>query len=193
MWREDSARHREDARNCSCNQARPVGGTNQPEASRRRAGKMVFVKMSKTTTVVSLATLAGVLLGAAAGYLAPEVMMSLAVVGQLFVSALKVVILPLIVVSVVLGVASLGNLKKSGRYKDDGVRLYVKAFNGKIIPIFLTVMSTVLGLVPFLAGGDDSTFWFSLAVGTMGGLVFSILAMIIFLPAFMKLNNRITE
>ena len=34
----------------------------------------------------------------------------------------------------------------------------------------LTVMSTVLGLVPFLTGGEDSAFWFSLAVGTMGGL-----------------------
>ncbi|MCK5822156.1 MAG: efflux RND transporter permease subunit [Bacteroidales bacterium] len=81
------------------------------------------------------------------------------------------------------------NLKKAGRYKNDGIRLYVKAFNGKIIPIFLTVMSTVLGLVPFLAGGNDSTFWFSLAVGTMGGLLFSIFAMIIFLPAFMKLKQ----
>lgn len=80
------------------------------------------------------------------------------------------------------------NLKKSGRYKNDGIRLYVKAFNGKIVPIFLTVMSTVLGLVPFLVGGDDTEFWFSLAVGTMGGLIFSIFALIIFLPAFMKLT-----
>ncbi|MCD6347437.1 MAG: efflux RND transporter permease subunit, partial [Bacteroidales bacterium] len=80
------------------------------------------------------------------------------------------------------------NLEKAGRYKKDHIRLYLKAFNGKIIPIFLTVMSTVLGLVPFLSGGEDNTFWFSLAVGTMGGLLFSILALIIFLPAFMKLK-----
>ena len=81
------------------------------------------------------------------------------------------------------------NLTKAGRYKDNEIRKYLKAFNGKIIPIFLTVMSTVLGLVPFLAGGEDTTFWFSLAVGTMGGLIFSIFALIIFLPAFMKLNS----
>ncbi len=94
----------------------------------------------------------------------------------------------------------LNNLKKRGKYNKDGVRQYVKAFNGKIIPIFLTVMSTVLGLVPFLAGGSETAFWFPLAVGTIGGLIFSIFALIIFLPAFMKLktitkqpNNRITD
>lgn len=81
------------------------------------------------------------------------------------------------------------NLKKAGRFKNDGIRLYVKAFNGKIVPIFLTVMSTVLGLIPFLFGGKDTEFWFSLAVGTMGGLIFSIFTIIIFLPAFMKLNK----
>lgn len=82
------------------------------------------------------------------------------------------------------------NLQKARRYKNDEVRMYLKAYHGKIIPIFLTVMSTVLGLVPFLSGGDDSTFWFSLAVGTMGGLSFSVLALIVFLPAFMKLKTR---
>jgi len=81
------------------------------------------------------------------------------------------------------------NLRKTGRYKNNGIRLYLKAFNGKIIPIMLTVMSTVLGLVPFLTGGEDSAFWFSLAVGTMGGLIFSVFALFIFLPAFMKLHK----
>ena len=81
------------------------------------------------------------------------------------------------------------NLKKAGRYKKDHVKLFLKAFNGKIVPIFLTVMSTVLGLVPFLTGGEDNAFWFSLAVGTMGGLIFSFFALIIFLPAFMKLKT----
>jgi len=82
------------------------------------------------------------------------------------------------------------NLRKAGRFKDNEIRQYLKAFNGKIIPIFLTVMSTVLGLVPFLLGGENQDFWFSLAVGTMGGLIFSIFALMLFLPAFMKLTCR---
>ena len=83
------------------------------------------------------------------------------------------------------------NLTQAGRYKNNEIKRYLKAYNGKIVPIFLTVMSTVLGLMPFLAGGDDNTFWFSLAVGTMGGLIFSILALIIFLPAFMRLKKHL--
>jgi multidrug efflux pump subunit AcrB len=69
-------------------------------------------------------------------------------------------------------------------------RLYLKAFNGKIVPITLTVLSTVLGLVPFIAEGQDEVFWFALAAGTMGGLIFSVLAIMIFLPAFLPLKKR---
>ena len=70
------------------------------------------------------------------------------------------------------------------------VRVFLKAYNGKIIPIFLTVLSTVFGLIPFIAGGEDEAFWFSLAAGTMGGLIFSIAAIFVFLPAFLSLKPK---
>ncbi len=66
---------------------------------------------------------------------------------------------------------------------------YLKAFNHKIIPILLTVLSTILGMVPFLLGGQDDGFWFSLASGAIGGLVFSVLAIAMFLPLFMRTVN----
>lgn len=63
------------------------------------------------------------------------------------------------------------------------VRLYVKAYNHKIIAVLLTVLSTVLGLVPFLIDGPQAeAFWFSFAIGTMGGLLFSIIALVFFMP-----------
>lgn len=62
------------------------------------------------------------------------------------------------------------------------VRLYVKALNHKIVPILLTIFSTGLGLVPFLTIGDQDVFWFALAAGVIGGLVFSILVITIFCP-----------
>lgn len=71
--------------------------------------------------------------------------------------------------------------------------LYLKAFQGKIIPIFLTVMSTVLGLVPFVTAGQSEVFWFALAVGTMGGLIFSVFALLVFLPAFLGLPFSIPK
>lgn len=73
------------------------------------------------------------------------------------------------------------------------LRAYLKAYNNKLIPILLTLLSTVLGLVPFLSGGKQEAFWFSLAAGTIGGLIFSIVAIVIVLPVFVKgvKTNRI--
>ncbi|MBN2166681.1 MAG: efflux RND transporter permease subunit [Marinilabiliaceae bacterium] len=66
------------------------------------------------------------------------------------------------------------------------IRAYLKAFNNKITPVILTLLSTVLGLVPFLSGGKREAFWFSMAAGTIGGLIFSLLAIIIILPMFVR-------
>lgn len=61
------------------------------------------------------------------------------------------------------------------------LRAYTKAWNVKIIPIFLTVMSTILGFIPFMIG-DKTPFWFPLAAGTIGGLVMSVIGIFIYLP-----------
>ena len=42
----------------------------------------------------------------------------------------------------------------------------------EIIPILLTVISTILGFIPFLIGSNVADFWISLAIGTMSGLIF---------------------
>jgi multidrug efflux pump subunit AcrB len=63
---------------------------------------------------------------------------------------------------------------------------YVKAFNGKIIPIILTKLSTIIGLIPFLLTGKDERFWFALAAGTIGGLVFSFIGLVVYQPIMLK-------
>jgi len=79
----------------------------------------------------------------------------------------------------------LNNIRK--RYPNlSAIKSYLKAFNNKIVPIILTILSTVLGLVPFLSGGKKEAFWFSLAAGTIGGLIFSLLAIVMILPLFVK-------
>jgi multidrug efflux pump subunit AcrB len=69
------------------------------------------------------------------------------------------------------------------------IRLYFKAFNYKIIPILLTVVSTVLGFVPFLIG-EKQPFWFALAAGTIGGLLFSLLGIVFYLPLFLGIKKQ---
>ena len=81
-------------------------------------------------------------------------------------------------------IAEFNNLQK--RYsRRNTFALYVKAFNHKIIPILLTVISTIVGLIPFLLYGQNEVFWFALGVGTIGGLLFSLIGIIIYLPLFL--------
>jgi multidrug efflux pump subunit AcrB len=69
--------------------------------------------------------------------------------------------------------------------------LYIKAFNHKIVPVLLTVVSTSLGLIPFLVYGQQEVFWFSLAVGSIGGLLFSMFVVFLFTPIFfLKKKNK---
>ena len=49
-------------------------------------------------------------------------------------------------------------------------KAYLKAWNAKITPIFLTVVSTILGFIPFMLGPDKEAFWFPLAPAPSAGL-----------------------
>ncbi|MDR3252461.1 MAG: efflux RND transporter permease subunit, partial [Tannerella sp.] len=62
------------------------------------------------------------------------------------------------------------------------VKAYIKAWNIKIVPIFLTIISTMLGFIPFMVGLSKESFWFPLAAGTIGGLVMSLAGIFFFLP-----------
>lgn len=64
-----------------------------------------------------------------------------------------------------------------------------EAWNTKVIPIFLTVVSTILGFIPFMVGAEKEGFWFPLAAGTIGGLVMSVIGVFIFLPV-LTLNKK---
>jgi multidrug efflux pump subunit AcrB len=63
-------------------------------------------------------------------------------------------------------------------------RVYMQALHGKITPVMLTILSTILGLIPFVVGEHREPFWFALAAGTMGGLLFSLVGILFYLPMF---------
>lgn len=71
-----------------------------------------------------------------------------------------------------------------------GLKTYIKAYNRKIIPTMLTILSTVLGLIPFLFDGRQSQFWFSFAVGVMSGMMFSVIAIVMVMPVFFPMEER---
>ena len=75
------------------------------------------------------------------------------------------------------------------------LRAYLKAWNSKIVPIFLTVVSTILGFIRFMVGFHKEAFWFPLAAGTIGGLIMSVVGIFVFLPLLVvkkekKINNN---
>ena len=80
------------------------------------------------------------------------------------------------------------NFRKS-LFTRNPLELYLKAFHYKILPVLLTVFSTILGLIPFLIGSREP-FWFAFAAGTIGGLVFSLLGLLVFFPVFLKMKTK---
>lgn len=77
-------------------------------------------------------------------------------------------------------------LRRKGRPK--GILTYIRSLNGKIIPILMTFLSTALGFLPFMFAQENDTFWVSLAAGTISGLFFSLVGILIYLP--LLVNGR---
>ncbi|EOZ97215.1 putative ABC transport system, membrane protein [Indibacter alkaliphilus LW1] len=80
------------------------------------------------------------------------------------------------------------NNKKIGVYN----RRVVKAVGGKAVPILFTILSTCFGLIPFIMEGQNEIFWFSLAIGTIGGLVFSVVGVFLALPVFLWRKDEVS-
>jgi len=71
-------------------------------------------------------------------------------------------------------------------------RTVLKTVIYKLKPILLTILSTCLGLLPFLIGGQTEVFWFALAVGTIGGLLVSTLYTTFILPVFITQQKQLS-
>ena len=68
--------------------------------------------------------------------------------------------------------------------------LYVAAFRHKIMPINYTIISTVLGLIPFILINKEQVFWYTFAIGTIAGCLFSLVGVFVFLPAFLRISPK---
>jgi multidrug efflux pump subunit AcrB len=71
------------------------------------------------------------------------------------------------------------------REGDDTNRTLMRVCTNRARTIWLTTVSAICSLLPFIYEGQQEIFWFSLAIGVMGGLVFSMYAVFIVLPVLM--------
>lgn len=51
--------------------------------------------------------------------------------------------------------------------------------------VFLTTVAAICGLLPIILADGNESFWFSLATGTVGGLVFSLISTFLVLPVLL--------
>ncbi len=79
----------------------------------------------------------------------------------------------------------LNDYKLMQKITSNHITRYLFAFKNKIFPILLTVISTILGFIPFIINGQNEIFWFALATGTIGGLIFSMLGIVFYLPVLL--------
>ncbi|MDF2191991.1 efflux RND transporter permease subunit [Paraflavitalea sp. CAU 1676] len=76
------------------------------------------------------------------------------------------------------------NLKKKEPVENRNSTLK-KAIAYRAKTILLTTISTCCGLIPFVLEGQQEVFWFSLAVGTLGGLATALFAIFFLLPVLL--------
>ncbi|RKX22932.1 MAG: hypothetical protein DRP35_00695 [Candidatus Zixiibacteriota bacterium] len=73
-------------------------------------------KMSnKTIYWILFGSIFGTILGIAFGYYLPDLMLSFSFIGSIFLNGLKVIIIPLIITSIVVGITSMGDISKLSR------------------------------------------------------------------------------
>ena len=54
----------------------------------------------------------------------------------------------------------------------------------RIVSILLSIVSTILGFIPFLSQVEKESCWYPLSVGVVGGLIFSLIGIVFYLPIF---------
>lgn len=74
---------------------------------------------------------------------------------------------------------------------DTAFDLYIMSFKYKIKAILLTVVSTIVGFLPMILSISKESFWFALALGTIGGLLMSLFVLVFILPCLvLKKDNH---
>ena len=69
----------------------------------------------------------------------------------------------------------------------DRVGLIAEAASERLRPILMTALVTIAGFVPFVINADIYSFWYSFALGIIGGITVSSLMILLFTPVFYDL------
>ncbi len=85
----------------------------------------------KTGNYILIGMVLGAIIGTLGGYFFGDIFIEIKFLGTIFLNALKMVVIPLIVASIIVGVSSLGDIRKLGRTSAKTL----KRLNGCIIDL----------------------------------------------------------
>jgi hypothetical protein len=80
------------------------------------------------------------------------------------------------------------NFLKEGEMS--AIKALALAFHEKLVPIILTIASTIAGLTPFLFLRLSDPFWYALSLGAIGGLCSSLVAVFLILPVMLQRSKH---
>jgi multidrug efflux pump subunit AcrB len=79
--------------------------------------------------------------------------------------------------------------RRGGNKNGNKNRTMINAVFVRNRTILLIMLATCCGLIPYLLDGTREVFWFSFAIGTIGGLLFSLVSLFFFLPVLLWTKN----
>ncbi|MCK4373185.1 MAG: cation:dicarboxylase symporter family transporter, partial [candidate division Zixibacteria bacterium] len=91
----------------------------------------------RTSNIILIGMIAGAVLGVMGGLWLGDFMISIKFLGTIFLNALKMVVVPLIVASIIVGVTSLGDIRKLGRTAGKTLAYYM----------FTTSFAVLIGII----------------------------------------------
>lgn len=113
--------------------------------------------MGKHGNLILLGMVAGTIIGAVGGYFLGDFFIGISVIGTVFLNALKMVIVPLIVASMIVGVTSLGDVRKLGRTTGKTLLFYLATtgFSVFVGLVLVNIISPGAGVEKFGAYVPD--------------------------------------
>jgi len=93
----------------------------------------------KTFTIIILLIIISAIIGGSLGYYFPNFILSISFIGQLFFNALKIIIIPLVIATVIVGLATIRNVKKINRTATKTLLYYLSTTFLAIVVAFILV------------------------------------------------------
>ncbi len=81
-------------------------------------------------------------------------------------------------------------LSRKCREETDWLEAISQAASDRLRPILMTTLTTIGGLLPLLLLGERTSIWYSLALGTIGGLISSTLLTLVVVPVAFSVVAR---